>query len=93
MRNKRFSDQFLQVVAGTSFVSGKPVKRAKAKHLRPSLRKIAVRAFQDHQSEEDAASAIGEPGITGRTILSTAVLDALTRIEHLEIITGIRRAA
>lgn len=83
----------LQVVAGNAFKPGIRVRRAKPKHLKVSMRKVAVRAFSLHQSEEDAARAINEPGITGRTIISTALLDALNRLDHLERITGTKRAA
>lgn len=69
------------------------VQRIKPKHMRVSMRKVAVRTFELHQSEEDAARAISEPGVTGRTILSAALLDVLSRVERLERLTGIVRAA
>lgn len=74
----------LQIVGGTQFVPGKRPKRAKAKHLRAAMRRICVRTFALHQNEEDAARAIAEPGVTGRTILSTVVLDLVQRVEELE---------
>ncbi len=83
----------LQVVGGTRFAPGKRIKRAKVKHLRVTMRRICVRAFALHQSEEDAARAIDEPGVTGRTVLSAVVFDHAQRLEELERLIGVRQCA
>jgi len=83
----------LQVVGGTQFQPGKRPKRAKAKHLGVTMRRVCVRQFGLHQNEEDAARAIAEPGVTGRTVLSTVVLDLVQRIEQLERQAGYLRCA
>jgi hypothetical protein len=83
----------LHVVDATNSILRKPVKRASACHIKYRLRKVVVLAFEAHRCEELAAASINEPGITGRTVLSTVVLDALARLERLERFTGLVRAA
>lgn len=81
----------LHVVGGKAPVTG--IRRKSPKHLTRSERMLAVASYRQYQCEEDAAQAIGKPGVTGKTVLSAFLLSVDARLESLEQMLRMRSVA
>lgn len=73
-----------QLVADTRIKAGKRPARVKARHCTKNFRRMQVDNLRAHQSSDDAAQALREPGVTGRTVIDSTLLYLLDQMDRIE---------